>query len=84
MTCTLQICLSPSSPTQYHFMLIRGLLIIIKQKKISWWPNIGVVYSKGAELRKMFSDTMQSVTMTMNPSRVPPPPVIDLLIQMCW
>lgn len=70
-----QICLSPTAPTQYHFLLVRGLLIIINQKKISWWPKIDVVYSKGAELRKMFSDTMQSVTMTMNHNRVPPPQV---------
>ncbi|XP_067932931.1 neurofibromin-like [Watersipora subatra] len=68
----LSICLNPSAPTQYHFMLVRGLLIIIKQKKITWWPKIGVVYSKGEELRKMFSDTMQSV-MLMIPNRVPPP-----------
>ena len=63
-------------------MLVRGLLIIIKQKKISWWPKIGVVYSKGAELRKMFSDTMQSVTMMMNPNRVAPPPV--WLLYVIW
>ncbi|KAF6025161.1 Nf1 [Bugula neritina] len=66
----LSICLNQSAPTQYHFLLVRGLLKIINQKKISWWPKIDMVYSEGPQLRKMFSDTMQSVTMTMNPSRV--------------
>jgi len=44
-------------------VLFTGLLQIINQERRSWWPNINIIYNKGADLRKMYSETMQAVNM---------------------
>ncbi|CAL8136053.1 unnamed protein product [Orchesella dallaii] len=58
----LKVCLNPSSPPVYHFVLISSLHKIITQPRLSWWPQIDMVYSKSSELRAMFTETLNKVT----------------------
>ncbi|XP_049859509.1 neurofibromin isoform X2 [Schistocerca gregaria] len=58
----LKVCLSPHSPSTYHYVLVSSLYRIITQPRLSWWPQIDLVYSKSAELRSMFTDTLNKVT----------------------
>lgn len=51
---------------------------IVTQPRLSWWPQIDIMYSKSSELRSMFTDTLNKVTqgyishlsLRMIPSRV--------------
>ncbi|XP_071054810.1 neurofibromin isoform X2 [Onthophagus taurus] len=57
----LKVCLSLSSPTIYHFVLVKSLFQIVTQSRLLWWPNIDLVYTKSSELRAMFTDTLNKV-----------------------
>lgn len=70
-----QTCLNSGNSLHYQFVLVMGLLQIINQEKISWWPSITIVYSRAADLRKMFTDTMQSVNQMWTLTRTAQPPV---------
>lgn len=35
---------------------------IVTQPRLPWWPQIDLVYSRSAELRNMFTDTLNKVT----------------------
>lgn len=35
------------------------------QRRLAWWPNISLIYGKAAELRNMFTDTLNKVTQGM-------------------
>ncbi|RZF46611.1 hypothetical protein LSTR_LSTR002943 [Laodelphax striatellus] len=58
----LKVCLNPNFPSTYHYVLIISLYRIVTQPRLSWWPNIDLVYSKSSELRSMFTDTLNKVT----------------------
>ncbi|XP_062578923.1 neurofibromin-like isoform X10 [Saccostrea cucullata] len=66
----LKICLNPHSPPIYHFVLVNALHRIITQQRLPWWPSINIIYGKAAELRSMFTDTLNKVTqgMATNPT----------------
>ncbi|KAF5294854.1 hypothetical protein FQA39_LY00338 [Lamprigera yunnana] len=57
----LKICLNLSSPSIYHFVLVRSLYKIITQPRLQWWPQIELVYTRSSELRAMFTDTLNKV-----------------------
>lgn len=40
------------------------------QQRLPWWPSINIIYGKAAELRSMFTDTLNKVTqgMATNPT----------------
>ena len=41
------------------------------QRRLSWWPNIEIMYSKSSELRNLFTDTLNKVTqMNHTPLRL--------------
>lgn len=42
----------------------------ILQQRLPWWPSINIIYGKAAELRSMFTDTLNKVTqgMATNPT----------------
>ncbi|XP_071181509.1 neurofibromin-like isoform X6 [Mytilus edulis] len=61
----LKVCLHPNSPPIYHFVLVNALHRIITQPRLPWWPNITIIYGKAAELRNMFTDTLNKVTQGM-------------------
>ncbi|KAI1285846.1 Neurofibromin [Halotydeus destructor] len=58
----LKICLNPSSPSMYHFVLVCSLYRVVTQPRLAWWPKIEIIYSKGQELRTIFTDTLNKVT----------------------
>ncbi|XP_046387119.1 neurofibromin isoform X3 [Ischnura elegans] len=58
----LKVCLNPNFPSIYHFVLVSSLYRIITQPRLSWWPQIDLVYNKASELRSMFTDTLNKVT----------------------
>ncbi|KAB7494213.1 Neurofibromin [Armadillidium nasatum] len=58
----LKVCLNPNSPPIYHYVLVNSLFRIITQTRLSWWPQIDIVYNKSCELRAMFTDTLNKVT----------------------
>lgn len=58
----LRVCLNLSSPLVYHFVLVRSLYKIIIQPRLHWWPLVDLLYSRSAELRAMFTDTLNKVT----------------------
>ncbi|KAF6216642.1 hypothetical protein GE061_000988 [Apolygus lucorum] len=58
----LKVCLNPHVPCTYHYVLVSSLYRIITQPRLSWWPQIDLVYSKSSELRSMFTDTLNKVT----------------------
>lgn len=57
-----KVCLTLSSPSTYHFVLVNSLYRIIAQQRLPWWPEINKLYCKSAELRSMFTDTLTKVT----------------------
>ena len=59
---TLKVCLNTSSPSLYHHVLVSALFRIITQPRLAWWPQIDMLYSKSAELRAMFTETLNRVT----------------------
>ncbi|KAL3856417.1 hypothetical protein ACJMK2_011181 [Sinanodonta woodiana] len=61
----LKVCLNPHSPPIYHLVLVNALHRIITQPRLPWWPNISIIYGKAAELRNMFTDTLNKVTQGM-------------------
>ncbi|CAF1273405.1 unnamed protein product [Rotaria sordida] len=58
----LRICLNLSSPAMFHYVLVKALYRIITQKRLAWWPQIDIVYSRAGELRNMFTDTVNKVS----------------------
>ncbi|XP_073994395.1 neurofibromin 1 isoform X2 [Rhodnius prolixus] len=58
----LKVCLNPHVPCTYHYVLVSSLYRIITQPRLSWWPQIDLVYTKSSELRSMFTDTLNKVT----------------------
>ncbi|XP_021368387.1 neurofibromin-like isoform X2 [Mizuhopecten yessoensis] len=67
----LKVCLNPLSPPVYHCVLVNALHRIITQPRLPWWPNINIIYSKAAELRSMFTDTLNKVTQGMASHNAP-------------
>ncbi|KAL5015709.1 hypothetical protein ScPMuIL_005298 [Solemya velum] len=61
----LKVCLNAHSPPIYHFVLVNALHRIITQTRLPWWPQISIIYGKAAELRSMFTDTLNKVTQGM-------------------
>ncbi|XP_023326814.1 neurofibromin isoform X3 [Eurytemora carolleeae] len=59
---TLKVCLNTNSPSLYHHVLVSALYRIITQPRLAWWPQIDMLYSKSAELRAMFTETLTRVT----------------------
>ncbi|XP_067128062.1 neurofibromin isoform X2 [Centruroides vittatus] len=62
----LKVCLNPSSPPTYHFVLVSSLYRIITQPRLVWWPQIDIMYNKAPELRSMFTETLNKVTQVFN------------------
>ncbi|XP_015607506.1 neurofibromin isoform X2 [Cephus cinctus] len=60
----LKVCLNLNFPATYQFVLVSSLYKIITQPRLPWWPQIDLVYSRSAELRNMFTDTLNKVTQT--------------------
>ncbi|XP_012282166.1 neurofibromin isoform X3 [Orussus abietinus] len=60
----LKVCLNLNSPSTYQFVLVSSLYRIVTQPRLSWWPQIDLVYSRSAELRSMFTDTLNKVTQS--------------------
>jgi len=58
---TLKVCLNTTSPSLYHHVLVSALYRIITQPRLAWWPQIDMLYSKSAELRAMFTETLNRV-----------------------
>lgn len=58
----LKVCLNLNSPSTYHFVLVRSLYRIVTQKRLNWWPQIDLVYSRSSELRALFTDTLNKVS----------------------
>ncbi|KPM02360.1 neurofibromin-like protein [Sarcoptes scabiei] len=58
----LKVCLNPSYPSMYHYVLVCSLFRIITQPRLSWWPKIDIIYNKAPELRIMFTDTLIKAT----------------------
>ncbi|XP_055698235.1 neurofibromin isoform X3 [Phlebotomus papatasi] len=58
----LKVCLSLSSPPAYHFVIVSSLLKIVTQPRLPWWPQIDLVYARSAELRALFTDTLNKAT----------------------
>uniref|UniRef100_A0A8D3ARL0 Neurofibromin n=1 Tax=Scophthalmus maximus TaxID=52904 RepID=A0A8D3ARL0_SCOMX len=56
-----KVCLSSSSPSTFHFVLVNSLHRIITNSHLDWWPKIDTVYCHSGELRFMFSDTLNRV-----------------------
>ncbi|XP_052799724.1 neurofibromin-like isoform X3 [Mya arenaria] len=67
----LKVCLNTHSPPIYHFVLVNALHRIITQRRLAWWPNISIIYNKAAELRNMFTDTLNKVTQGMTSHTAP-------------
>ncbi|KAK2173204.1 hypothetical protein NP493_892g01057 [Ridgeia piscesae] len=66
----LKVCINTQSPPTFHFVLVNVLYRIITQSRLSWWPNIEIMYGKSADLRNLFTETLNKVTqMTHMPLR---------------
>ena len=63
---TLKVCLNTQSHSLYHHVLVSSLHIIITQRRLAWWEQIGIVYSKSSELRAMFIETLNRVTQGLS------------------
>ncbi|XP_065225861.1 neurofibromin-like isoform X1 [Planococcus citri] len=61
-TDALKVCLSPSSPPMYYYVLVSALYRIIMERRLAWWPKIDLFYNRSSELRSMFTDTLNKVT----------------------
>ncbi|CAF1287270.1 unnamed protein product [Adineta steineri] len=60
----LKVCLNLSSPAMFHYVLVKALYRIITQKRLAWWPQIDIIYSRAGELRNMFTDTLNKVSQS--------------------
>ncbi|XP_060809014.1 neurofibromin [Amyelois transitella] len=58
----LKVCLNLSTHISYHYVIVNSLLRIIKQPRLPWWPQIELLYPRAAELRAMFTDTLNKAT----------------------
>ena len=67
----LKVCLNLSSPAMFHYVLVKALYRIITQKRLAWWPQIDIVYSRAGELRTMFTDTLNKVSQSSTFSTTP-------------
>ncbi|XP_064425136.1 neurofibromin [Latimeria chalumnae] len=56
-----KICLAPSSPSTFHYVLVNSLHRIITNSALDWWPKIDAVYCYSGELRIMFAETLNKV-----------------------
>uniref|UniRef100_A0A8C1JRQ2 Neurofibromin n=1 Tax=Cyprinus carpio TaxID=7962 RepID=A0A8C1JRQ2_CYPCA len=56
-----KVCLAPSSPPTFHFVLVNSLHRIITNSPLDWWPKIDTVYCYSGELRLMFAETLGRV-----------------------
>jgi neurofibromin 1 len=59
-----QICLNTSSPPIYHQVLVCSIHRIITQKRLPWWPQVTMLYSKSNELRELFTKSLNYVMQT--------------------
>ncbi|XP_037071704.1 neurofibromin-like [Pollicipes pollicipes] len=75
----LKVCLSLQSPTMYHFVLVSSLHRIITQSRLGWWPQIDIMYSRSAQLRHMFLETLNKVTQSAGPGSHTPLKMIQSL-----
>ncbi|XP_043264316.1 neurofibromin isoform X1 [Colletes gigas] len=60
----LKVCLNLNSPLTYQFVLVSSLYKIVTQPRLSWWPQIDLLYSRSTELRNMFTDILNKVTQS--------------------
>ena len=67
----LKVCLNLSSPAMFHYVLVKALYRIVTQKRLAWWPQIDIVYSRAGELRNMFTDTLNKVSQSSTFSTTP-------------
>ncbi|CAF0862260.1 unnamed protein product [Didymodactylos carnosus] len=67
----LKVCLNLQSPSMFHYVLVKALYRIITQRRLLWWPQIDIVYSKAGELRNMFTDTLNKVSQSSTFSTTP-------------
>ncbi|KAM3956254.1 LOW QUALITY PROTEIN: neurofibromin 1 [Aphomia sociella] len=58
----LKVCLNLNTHISYHYVIVNSLLRIIKQPRLPWWPQIELLYPRAAELRAMFTDTLNKTT----------------------
>ncbi|XP_045770385.1 neurofibromin [Maniola jurtina] len=58
----LKTCLNLNTHISYHYIIVNSLLRIIKQPRLPWWPQIELLYPRAAELRAMFTDTLNKAT----------------------
>ncbi|XP_049883616.1 neurofibromin isoform X3 [Pectinophora gossypiella] len=58
----LKVCLNLNTHISYHYVIVNSLLRIIKQPRLPWWPQIELLYPRAAELRAMFTDTLNKAT----------------------
>ncbi|EFN88549.1 Neurofibromin [Harpegnathos saltator] len=56
----LKVCLNVNYPSTYQFVLVSSL--IITQPRLSWWPQIDLLYPHSTKFRNMFTDTLNKVT----------------------
>ncbi|XP_050358345.1 neurofibromin isoform X1 [Nymphalis io] len=59
---TLKVCLNLVTNISYHYVIVDSLLRIIKQPRLPWWPQIELLYPRAAELRAMFTDTLNKAS----------------------
>ncbi|XP_035742449.1 neurofibromin-like isoform X1 [Vespa mandarinia] len=51
-------------PLTYQFVLVSSLYKIVTEPRLTWWPQIDLIYSRSTELRNMFIDTLNKVTQS--------------------
>ncbi|KAF7700963.1 neurofibromin isoform X1 [Silurus meridionalis] len=56
-----KVCLTSSSLSTFHFVLVNSLHRIITNSPLDWWPKIDAVYCYSGELRTMFAETLASI-----------------------
>ena len=57
----LKICLNLNSPPIFHYALVKSLYSMITQHRLVWWPTIDLALSRAAELRYIFTDTLNKL-----------------------
>ena len=81
---TLKVCLNTAAPSTYiyHHVLVSALYRIITQPRLAWWPQIDMLYSKSAELRAMFTESLNRVIQGYQhqPAKMIPKPIVTLKI----
>ncbi|OWR47302.1 neurofibromin [Danaus plexippus plexippus] len=59
----LKVCLNLNTNMSYHYVIVNSLLRIKQQPQLlPWWPQIELLYPRAAELRAMFTDTLNKAT----------------------